>query len=39
MIKHQHLLRSNHFYCALLALYPERFRVRFGSEMALVFND
>src|SRR5260370_31598865 len=35
-----HIVRySEHIYNALLSLYPVRFRVRFGPEMAQLFRD
>jgi hypothetical protein len=35
-----HIVRySEHVYNALLSLYPVRFRVRFGPEMAQIFRD
>jgi len=32
-------MTSDRFYCVLLSLYPARFRVRFGTEMAQLFRD
>jgi hypothetical protein len=32
-------MTSDRLYCALLSLYPVRFRVRFGTEMAQLFRD
>ena len=40
MLKREHTLEcSTQIYLSLLALYPNRFRARFGAEMLQIFRD